>query len=201
MGNIRIGFALHYGRNEQRSHVKLIENSAPPRCSGGGIGGGAEILTSDCDMLKKRAGSGLEFFRAFQVSALLSITLEMNNASKRHMYNTAISFLMRARRRWGDFHKIAPEFPRSDQRKVDRNAVTGHVWCAIWSGPGHARFSGSLMGKPVFVHAHDTAGSIFRGIRQYDGQLAASSLCGPHGKAGLWSFSLGAHVKFCWTWL
>ena len=108
MGNIRIGLALHYGRNEQRSHVTLIENSAPPRCSGGGIGGGAEILTSDCDMLKKRAGSGLEFFLAFQVSALLSLTLEMNNASKRHMYNTAISFLMRARRRWGTFDQKLP---------------------------------------------------------------------------------------------
>ena len=72
----------------------------------GGIGGGAEILTSDCDMLKKRAGSGLEFFRAFQVSALLSIPLEMNNASKRHMYNTAISLLMRARRELQNLRKI-----------------------------------------------------------------------------------------------
>ena len=32
---------------------------------------------------------------------------------------------MRARRRWGDFHKIAPEFPRSDQRRVGWNPVTG----------------------------------------------------------------------------
>ena len=47
-------------------------------------------------------------FWAIYASALLSVTVEMNNASKRHMYNTAISFLMRARRRWGTFDQKLP---------------------------------------------------------------------------------------------
>ena len=55
------------GRNEQRSHVAHTLNGAPSMLRGV-IGGGAEISTLDRDMLKKRAGSGLEIFRAFQAS-------------------------------------------------------------------------------------------------------------------------------------